>query len=137
MWVLFDAMSVQEVVGTIPALRLPRGHGAIASVVAWRARAIPVVELGAFAHALAQAEERPRMLIVHVGDSVIAVPVDAAAEVVHLDAEQLRAPHATVVDFAVAEADVGEQLMTVIDLNALLRRLVGADGEEQFEDASP
>jgi chemotaxis signal transduction protein len=135
MWVLVDAVSVQEVVGAIPSLRLPRGHGAISSVVAWRARAVPVVDLGAFAHALASPEERARMLIVRAADSVIAVPVDSAAEVVHLDDESVRAPHATVVDFAVGEADVAGHLMTLVDLDALVRRLVGAGGEEQLQDA--
>jgi chemotaxis signal transduction protein len=76
------------------------------------------------------------MLIVHVADSVIAVPVDAAAEVVLLENEDLRAAHATPIELAIAEATVGDQLMAILDLDALLRRLVGVESEEHFEDAT-
>jgi len=136
MWVLIDAISVQEVVGTIPSLKLPRAHEAIPSVVAWRAHAVPIVDLGALITGPSTAGERMRMLVIRAENSTIAVPVDAVTEVVHLSEQELRPPHAIGLSIAVAEATVQGQLMALIDLNAVVRRLMGeAEGGEHSAHA--
>jgi chemotaxis signal transduction protein len=133
-WVLIDAPAVLEVVGTVPWLRLPRAHSAIPGVIAWRARAVPIVDLSSFLPGVAQGEPRGRTLIVRAAQSTIAVPVDAVTEVVQVPPDALRVPHAVRADVATAETDLQGQLMAVVDLSALVSRLYGEEGGGRSDD---
>ncbi len=134
MWLLIDAPAVLEVVGAVPWLRLPRAQRAVPGVVAWRAQAVPVVDLSAFIPGAAAGEARARTLIVRVGQSTIALPVDAVTEVVHVPPEAMRIPHAVQSEIAAGETDVQGHLMALIDLDALVRRLAGEEGSVRSDD---
>src|SRR5581483_5863374 len=127
-WVLIDAPGVLEVVGTVPWLRLPRAHRAIPGVIAWRARAVPIVDLSSFLAGASSGEPRSRTLIIRAAQSTIAVPVDAVTEVVQVPPEALRVPHAVRTEIATAETELQGELMAVVDLNALIARLSGDEG---------
>ncbi len=133
-WVLLDAVGVQEVVGTVPWLRLPQGHRGIPGVIAWRAQAVPIIDLAAFIPGLVAGEPRSRTLIARTGESTIALPVDAVTEVVQVAKEELRVPHAVTIGIATAEAEVQGRLMALIDLDALVRRLSGEGGAARTDD---
>jgi chemotaxis signal transduction protein len=136
MWLLIDAPAVLEVVGAVPWLRLPRAQRAVPGVIAWRAQAVPIVDVSVFMPGLTPGEARARTLIVRVAESTIALPVDGVTEVVHVPAEALRIPHAVRSEIAAAEADVQGQLMALIDLDALVRRLSGEEGRVRSDDGS-
>jgi chemotaxis signal transduction protein len=135
-WFLIDAPAVLEVVGRVPWLRLPRTQRAVPGVIAWRAHAVPIVDLSAFTPGAAAGETRPRTLIVRVAESTIAMPVDAVTEVVHVAPEALRMPHAVKSTIAAAEAEVQGQLMALIDVAALVRRLSGEEGAVRSDDGA-
>jgi chemotaxis signal transduction protein len=134
-WVLIDAPGVLEVVGTVPWLRLPRAHRAIPGVIAWRARAVPVVDLSSFLPGVEHGQPRSRTLIVRTAQSTIAVPVDAVTEVVHVPRDMLRVPHAVRAEIATAETELQGQLMAVVDLTALVGRLAGDERSARADDA--
>lgn len=134
MWVLVDAAGVLEVVGSVPWLRLPRAPRAIPAVIAWRAQAIPILDLAGLVPGVAHGQPRERTLIVRASGSTVGVPVDAVTEVISVAPEALRVPHAVRPEIAAAETDVQGQLMALVDLDALVSRLSGEEGAARSDD---
>jgi chemotaxis signal transduction protein len=96
-------------------------------VIAWRGRAIPVVDLAApfgFAR-LRPGETRPRTLIATVAESIVAVPVDAAREVHAFSAAELKPVNVTTLPYAVAEADLFERVLGLVDLPRFVAEILG------------
>jgi chemotaxis signal transduction protein len=104
-------------------------------VIAWRARAVPVVDLSSFLPGVEHGQPRSRTLIVRTAQSTVAVPVDAVTEVVHVPRDMLRVPHAVRAEVATAETELHGQLMAVVDLSALVGRLAGDEGSARADDA--
>jgi chemotaxis signal transduction protein len=136
MWVLIDAAGVLEVVGAVPWLRLPRAPRTIPGVIAWRAHAVPIVDLAGFIPGVAHGQPRDRTLIVRLAQSTIGVPVDAVTEVIQVPPEAIRVPHAVRTEIATAETDVHGELMALVDLEALVGRLSGEEGAARYDDGS-
>src|SRR6478752_7597471 len=92
-WVLIDAEIIREILETQVWLPIPGARAEMPGVIAWRGRAIPVVDLAApfGSEAMTTGETRARTLIAAVAGSIVAVPVDAAREV-HTVAEAALRP---------------------------------------------
>lgn len=124
-WVALDATLVQEVLGQRPWVPIPGAPPHLPGVIAWRGRAIAVLDLGALADvapSVTPGEARSRVVIAQVGASAIAVLADAAREVHPIAPGALRPPHATRVRFAIGEIDVGGAVVPVLDLGAAVAR---------------
>jgi two-component system chemotaxis response regulator CheV len=120
-WLLLESAFVREILGAQAWWPVPHGRPDFPGVIAWRDRAIPVLDLG---HALglrplAAREIRERTVIVEIDRNVAALPVDAAREVHRLAETDIRPPHARQRPYATAESDARGTLMTLIDLSAL------------------
>jgi chemotaxis signal transduction protein len=117
-WVLFDAEIIREILGSQPWLPIPGARAEMPGVIAWRGRAIPVVDLAApfGSEKLAASGSRARTLIAATGDSIVAVPVDAAREVHALEDAVLQPVHLTQLPYAAAETELFERILAVIDL---------------------
>ena len=78
-WILLDAEIIREILGAQPWLPIPGARAEMPGVIAWRGRAIPVVDLAApfGVERLGAGEARPRTLIAGVADSIVAVPMKA------------------------------------------------------------
>jgi chemotaxis signal transduction protein len=126
-WLLLDAEIIREVLGTEVWLPIPGARAEMPGVIAWRGRAIPVVDLAApFGfQRLNTGETRARTLIAGVADSVVAVPVDAAREVHAFAAEDLRPVAVTTLPYAVSEAELFERVLAVIDLPRFVAEILG------------
>lgn len=129
-WLLVDASIVQEILGPETWLPIPRARPELPGVLAWRGRAIPVVDLGPALglQVLQTGAARHRTLIVGSGRSLAAVPVDSAREVHALAPQELRSVHAARRPYATAETELGGRLMPLIDLQTLLGDLAGDQG---------
>lgn len=130
-WLLTEAWRVKEVLGSLPWLHLPRARAAVPGVVGWRARAVPVVDLAAFVPGLTRlrpSEKRARTLVCGAAEGTIALPVDAATEIVTLSLDSVQSQHATNCTVAVAEATVGEQPMALVDWDMLVSELFADRG---------
>lgn len=126
-WVLLDADSIREILGAEAWLPIPGARAEMPGVIAWRGRAIPVVDLAApfGSGRLAPGEQRSRTLIAAVADSIVAVPVDAAREVHGFAATALRPVEITPLPYASAEAELFERVLAVIDLPRFVAEILG------------
>jgi chemotaxis signal transduction protein len=131
-WVLLDAEIIREILGAEPWLPIPGARAEMPGVIAWRGRAIPVVDLAApFGfERLSAGETRPRTLIAGVADSVVAVPVEAAREVHAFSTGELKPCSVTHFPYASAEAQLAERVLAVIDLPRFVHEILGGAAPE-------
>ena len=126
-WVLLDAEIIREILGTEVWLPIPGARAEMPGVIAWRGRAIPVVDLAApfGIERLGTGETRARTLIASVAESIVAVPVDAAREVHAFTATELKPVSVTTLPYAVAEAELFERILALIDLPRFVAEILG------------
>lgn len=96
-WMAIDAAQVVEILGARPRAQLPDASPLAPAVVAFRGRAVAALDLGLLtgaAPALAGGEVRARTVIVRAGASTLALPVDAAREVLELEDADVGPPPA-------------------------------------------
>ena len=139
-WLLTEARRVKEVLGSLPWLHLPRARAAVPGVVSWRARAVPVVDLAVFVPGLTQmkpAEPRDRTLIADTGGGMLALPVDAANEVVDVSLDAVQPQHATHCRVSVAEVIVRGEPMALLDWDMLVSELFSERGLGAERSAAP
>lgn len=131
-WLLVEASLVREVLGREPWLPIPRARAELPGVVAWRGRAVPLVDLGRVLGTTgAEAPgARARTLIIDHERGVAAIPVDSAREVRPVDETRFREAHGVTHAYADAELDEGGHVMAVVDLARLLSDLDRAAREE-------
>lgn len=131
-WVLLDAEIIREILGAEPWLPIPGARAEMPGVIAWRGRAIPVVDLAApFGfERLSSGKARPRTLIAEVADSIVAVPVEAAREVHAFTTNELGPCELTHLPYASAEAQLGERVLAVIDLPRFVQEILGGAAPE-------
>jgi chemotaxis signal transduction protein len=124
-WLLVHAALIQEILGAQPWLSIPHTRRELPGVVAWRGRAIPLLDLGAIfgLSALTAKASRPRTLIVEIDRGLVALPVDEAREVQDFTADQIRTAHAVSRPHSVSEAELRGMVMPVLDLTSLLASL--------------
>jgi chemotaxis signal transduction protein len=127
-WLLLEAALVQEILGAQPWLSMPHARRELPGVVAWRGRAVPLVDLAAVlgVGSLAAQQSRPRTLIAETERGFLALPVDEVREVQSLSSDPLREAHALERPFAPTEADLQGTVMPVLDLASLVATLSGA-----------
>ena len=131
-WLALDALAVQEVLGERPWVPIPGSSSHIPGVMAWRGRAIAILDLGAateMAGPLATGEKRARAVVTQVGSSTVALLVDAAREVCEVRGDQMRPPHATRQPFTASEVEIDGVPMPVVDLPAIVQMAAGSATE--------
>ncbi|MCC6875752.1 MAG: chemotaxis protein CheW [Sandaracinaceae bacterium] len=74
-----EASATREVLGRCEITRVPGAPTGLAGVIAWRGRAVAVLDLGVLL-GVAQSQERARTLVLEIGGHAIAIPVDRARE---------------------------------------------------------
>jgi chemotaxis signal transduction protein len=126
-WVLLDAEIIREILGAEVWLPIPGARAEMPGVIAWRGRAIPVVDLAApfGVERLNTGETRARTLIASVAESIVAVPVDAAREVHGFSTTQLKPVSVSTLPYAVAEAELFERILAVVDLPRFVSEILG------------
>jgi len=117
-WVLLDAEIIREILGSQAWLPIPGARAEMPGVIAWRGRAVPVVDLAApfGSERLVGGETRARTLIAAAAGCIVAVPVDAAREVHTVGEAELRPINLTHLPYAAAEMELFDRIVAVIDL---------------------
>jgi chemotaxis signal transduction protein len=129
-WVMVEAASVREILGAEPWVPIPHTRAEVPGVLAWRGRAIAVVDLAFFfdgIRPLAVHEVRERAVIAQAGDNVFALPADVVREVQDFPRESLRIPHTTAGRFTTFEVDFKQGIAPVVDLAAVIQSLLPSD----------
>ena len=131
-WVLLDAEIIREILGAEVWLPIPGARAEMPGVIAWRGRAIPVVDLAApfGVERLSTGETRARTLIASVAESIVAVPVDAAREVHGFSTTELKPVSVTTLPYAVAEAELFDRVLAVVDLPRFVNEILGGAAPE-------
>jgi chemotaxis signal transduction protein len=124
-WFVVPASAVQEILGEqhwVPIAGAPAG---MPGVIAWRGRAVALLDLGPLSGnaALAAGQSRRRVVIVHVDDATLALPVEGVREVQEVPDEAVRPAHLTRFRHATMEVELDGVPMPLIDLGDLLRVL--------------
>lgn len=124
-WLLLDAALVREILGREAWLPVPDARPELPGVLAWRGRAIPVIDLAALLGTppLAKREPRARTLIVAHDQNVVAVPVDLVREVTPFGEGALHPVHAAPAPYATLEAEWAGGVLPVMDFAAFLADL--------------
>ncbi|MEO7331770.1 MAG: chemotaxis protein CheW [Minicystis sp.] len=121
-WVAIYAGQVVEILGARRWVKIPDAPPRIPGVIAWQGRAIAAFDLGVLldvGSALGSGPPRARTLIVRVGASMLAVPVDGVREVQTVPQAELRVPFVVRHASASHEVELHGQLMPVLDLVSL------------------
>lgn len=126
-WVLFDAEIVREILGEEAWLPIPGARAEMPGVIAWRGRAIPVVDFAApfGLERLGAGAGRARTLIASVAESIVAVPVDAAREVHAFSPSELKPVSISSLPYALAEAELFERVLPLVDLPRFVDEILG------------
>jgi chemotaxis signal transduction protein len=131
-WVLLETEIIREILGAEAWLPVPGARAEMPGVIAWRGRAIPIVDLAApfGLERLGTGETRRRTLITVVEGGIVAIPVDAAREVHAFSPNQLKPCNVTSLPYAVAEAELFESVLALIDLQRFVQEIQGGGSFE-------
>ena len=124
-WFVVPASAVQEILGEQRWVPIVGAPAEMPGVIAWRGRAVAVLDLGPLGGSapLAVGESRRRTVIVHVEDTTLAVPVEGVREVQEVPDAAVRPAQLTRLRHATMEIDLDGVPMPLIDLADLLRVL--------------
>jgi chemotaxis signal transduction protein len=129
---LLDAEIIREILGAEAWLPIPGARAEMPGVIAWKGRAIPVVDLAApFGfERLANGETRPRTLIAEVEESIVAVPVDSVREVHAFSTSDLLPCNVTNLPYTTAEAELFDRVFAIVDLPQFVGEILGGTTRE-------
>lgn len=115
-----DALAVIEILGVRPWIPLPRTPPTVPGVIAWRGRALALLELGPALELggseLPRDQTRARNLVIQLRDEVVVLGADRVLEALRLTTPP-RPSHA--IELALprhGEFELGERLVSVIDV---------------------
>jgi len=124
-WFVVPASAVQEILGEQRWVPIAGAPAEMPGVIAWRGRAVAVLDLGPVSGsgALPPGESRRRTIVVHVDDATLALPVDGVREVQEVPDGAVRPAELTRLRHAAMEVELDGVPMPVLELGALLRAL--------------
>jgi purine-binding chemotaxis protein CheW len=120
--IVLPALAVEEILGARSYVPIPGAPPHLPGVVAWRGRAVAVLDLGALTGGT-RAGGGERTVLVHVGPGVLAIPADGVEAVVQVEPKHLRPAHATRHRFATLEVELGADVVPLLDLDRLAAAL--------------
>ena len=125
LWFVVPASAVQEILGEQRWVPIAGAPVEMPGVIAWRGRAVAVLDLGPLSGsgALPPGESRRRTIVVHVDDATLALPVDGVREVQEVPNEAVRQAQLTRLRHAATEIELDGVPMPLIELGELVRTL--------------
>jgi len=113
-----DAAAVVEILGARAWIAIPRAPAAIPGALAWRGRALALLDLGPALGlpTLTGSETRTRNLVLRLRDDVVVLGADRVLEALRPSAP-IRPSHAVELDLPRhGELQLGDRLVSVLDL---------------------
>lgn len=127
LWFAVDASWVEQILGQQPWMRVPSAPRQWPGVMAFRGRAVAVLDLAAGSATTAPlraAERRHRTLIARAQDCAIAIPVDDVREVQAVEDVQVFSAHATGHHLAREEVRLEHDVFALLDLPSLIAEAI-------------
>ena len=131
-WMLLDALPVQEVLGARAWVRVPHASSQIPGVLPWRGRAIAVFDLSTLLEGGALLEPdvlRPRTVIVESRSCALAMPVDLVHEVREVADLHLRPPHGTRMRHSSGEVEIFGSLAPILDVDKVIAEILAGEAD--------
>lgn len=129
-WLALDAACVEQILGQTSWMRVPAAPQEWPGVMAWRGRAVAVLDLGLFCEDHTPVSSLPvanRHVIARAHSCCIAIPVDEVRESRLVDPDSVRPSQVTRQRYSQREVELDGQIFAVFDLDALVREtLAGA-----------
>lgn len=127
-WFAVPASAVLEILGEQRWVPIVGAPAEMPGVIAWRGRAVAVLDLGPLGGgaSLVVGETRRRTVVVGVGDATLALPVEGVREVQELPDTAMRPAHLTRLRHATMEVELDGVPMPLLDLGDVLRTLAPA-----------
>jgi chemotaxis signal transduction protein len=124
-WFVVPASAIQEILGEQPWVPIVGAPSAMPGVLAWRGRAVAVVDLAALGggDALTPGTARRRTVLVRIEETTLALPVEGVREVQEVPDDALRPAQLTRFRHSTMEVELDGVPMPLIDLADLLRVL--------------
>ena len=119
-WLAIEAASVREILGERPVVLIPGGSALLPGVVAWRGRAVAMLDLGGGGLEV-RGTLRGRTLIVEASGSMFAIAVEAVREVAEVESSAVRPAHVTRHAHATTEVELRGEPVPILDLASLVR----------------
>lgn len=121
------ALAVEEVLGARRVVPIPGAPPHLPGVVAWRGRAVALLDLGVLLGKPRLAPDAPleRIVIVAVADGALALPAEWVEAVHDAAPEAVRPAHVTQHRFASSEVEVWRRVLPLVDLGLLAAALLG------------
>jgi chemotaxis signal transduction protein len=128
-WFVVPATAVQEILGEQRWVPIVGAPPEMPGVIAWRGRAVAVVDFGPLGvgAAMAAGESRRRTIVVSVDDTTLALPVEGVREVQEVPDDAVRPAQLTRLRHSTMEVELDGVPMPLIDLADLLRVLAPPD----------
>ncbi len=123
---IVDILNVREIVrfNELEITRVPHSHYYVLGVVNLRGKVVPVVDLSRRLQlSIKERDNKARMIVVEIGESVIGFTVDSVSEVLRLPQNAIE-PATSEDAYIVGVATVDGQIMTMLDLGQLLSETV-------------
>lgn len=138
---LLDAHLVQEVLGPCEVVDVPHKSGELDGILLWNGKAIPLVSLGISGHfqqsapsTSHSAQRRKRTLIFHASGEWAGLSVDDATDIVEIEPAQLLPVRHHPGPYTIHEVDDGETIRLVVDLTALVARVLELSSQREATD---
>ena len=124
------ALAVLEVVGNRRFVAVPGAPAHLPGVVAWRGRAVAVVDLAVLLGKPPQvlASNTERTVMVKMSAGVVALPAQEVEGVSPIDPGGVRPARITRHRFAATEVELGERVLPLLDLNLIAEAILGPGG---------
>ena len=124
------ALAVLEVLGARRVVAIPGAPPHVPGVVAWRGRAVAVLDLGVLLGRPRLALDAPpgRIAVLSLAGGVLALPSDAVEAVVIAEARAVGPSRVTQHRFAASEVDMGDRVLPLLDLGLLAQAVLGRAG---------
>jgi chemotaxis signal transduction protein len=130
-WMLIEALPIQEVLGARPWVPVPHSSSQIPGVLAWRGRAIAIFDLSTLLEGGSPLEPgvlRPRTVIVESRSCALGMPVDLVHEVGEVAPTQIRPSHGTRMRHSAGEVEIFGSLAPILDVDKLIEEILAGEG---------
>jgi chemotaxis signal transduction protein len=124
-WLAIEAASVQEILGRRQWTPIPGAPSRLPGILGWRGRAVGVLDLASCLGrgALEPGAPLERTLVVQIGTSSVAIPVEAVREVHELSDDKVRGLTAGQQAYATSQVELDGVPVPVVDLPGLVAGL--------------
>jgi chemotaxis signal transduction protein len=132
-WLALDALCVEQILGQSKWMRVPLAPRAWPGVMAWRGRAVAILDLGLYCESgdVPWDGSASRHVIARAHGCSLAIPVDEVRESRAVEEQTVRPSLVTRQRYSQREIELEGQILAVLDLEELVRETLTTPAEQR------